>query len=435
MSQRHAAILAFLSALIVLVEPAQAQMEAAFDVDGKSRLHATVTDGDFYYDISVEPSATIQLLSDWSLTVIARAFADGGDRLEPGRPRQNSRSSFNRRLLVGDQLELDLREAYLAGYVGPAFLTIGKQQIVWGKADRIRVLDIVNPHSFREFFLPSFEQSRIPLWSVRAEAPVGPLQAETVFIPDRTYAEFPEAGGAFALTAAQFNPPEPLTGQPPTLAPAVNRRGGFDYGLRLSGLVAGWDVAALYFRHTEDAPQFNTFETEGQAIITPVFNRAHLVGASFSNAFGDITLRAELGYTFDRGLSSRNATNPSLIDQADSIAYVVGVDWYGIDDTLVTVQFFQDRILDAAPSNRRKVDNFVTAALNRSFENDTIRLGVRALTNLADDDVMVQAEGGYELADNLAIIVETAVFFGDRNGVFGQFKQESRISIGLRFGL
>ena len=72
--------------------------------------------------------------------------------------------------------------------------------------------------------------------------------------------------------------------------------------------------------------------------------------------------------------------------------------------------------------NRRKVDNFVTAALNRSFKNDTITLGVRA-------------EGGYELADNLAIIVETAVFFGDRNGVFGQFKQESRISIGLRFGL
>ena len=76
-----------------------------------------------------------------------RARAVSEDNLEPGRPEQRERSSFNRRWILGDAADAELREFYLDGQVGRTFLRIGKQQIVWGQADGLRVLDVVNPFS------------------------------------------------------------------------------------------------------------------------------------------------------------------------------------------------------------------------------------------------------------------------------------------------
>ncbi len=59
-----------------------------------------------------------------------------------------------------------LREAYLDfrwNFLGPNLLRLGKQQIVWGKADFFRLQDIVNPVDFAQhFFIEPFEDTRIP---------------------------------------------------------------------------------------------------------------------------------------------------------------------------------------------------------------------------------------------------------------------------------
>lgn len=49
-------------------------------------------------------------------------------------------------------------------------LKVGKQQIVWGRTDLFRVLDIINPVDFsRNNIYDELEDIRIPLWSVAAE--------------------------------------------------------------------------------------------------------------------------------------------------------------------------------------------------------------------------------------------------------------------------
>src|SRR6056297_1515114 len=62
-----------------------------------------------------------------------------------------------------------LRELYLDIYAGDWDIRAGKQQIVWGTADGIKLLDIVNPTDFREVVQNQFEDSRIPIWMVKAE--------------------------------------------------------------------------------------------------------------------------------------------------------------------------------------------------------------------------------------------------------------------------
>ena len=71
-----------------------------------------------------------------------------------------------------------LRELYLDTTL-PLFddegvlMRLGKQQVVWGTADGIKLLDIINPTDFRELVQNTFEDSRIPVWMLNLERNVG----------------------------------------------------------------------------------------------------------------------------------------------------------------------------------------------------------------------------------------------------------------------
>jgi len=61
---------------------------------------------------------------------------------------------------------------------------IGKQQVVWGKADGVKFLDIINPTDFRHWGQDSMEDSRIPLWMVTGEYAINDNSSlQVVFVP------------------------------------------------------------------------------------------------------------------------------------------------------------------------------------------------------------------------------------------------------------
>ena len=49
------------------------------------------------------------------------------------------------------EMEIGLREAYLDIYFNSVDVRIGKQQIIWGKADGVFITDIVSPKDLSEF--------------------------------------------------------------------------------------------------------------------------------------------------------------------------------------------------------------------------------------------------------------------------------------------
>jgi len=84
-----------------------------------------------------------------------------------------------------------LRELYVdTGFAGWDF-RVGKQQVVWGTADGIKLLDIINPTDYRELNQNAMEDSRIPVWMINAERNIGERsnvqliisQAETNKVP------------------------------------------------------------------------------------------------------------------------------------------------------------------------------------------------------------------------------------------------------------
>ena len=62
-----------------------------------------------------------------------------------------------------------LREAYVDTSHEDWLFRIGKQQVVWGTADGMKLLDSINPTDYSEMAQNQMEDSRIPVWMINAE--------------------------------------------------------------------------------------------------------------------------------------------------------------------------------------------------------------------------------------------------------------------------
>jgi len=81
-------------------------------------------------------------------------------------PEFNDRLDFMRELYV--------KKTFSLGDGKDLFLKIGKQQVVWGRTDLFRVLDVINPVDFsRNNIYDELSDIRIPMWIAQAEYRMG----------------------------------------------------------------------------------------------------------------------------------------------------------------------------------------------------------------------------------------------------------------------
>ena len=69
----------------------------------------------------------------------------------------------------------NLRELYVDMSGGDWEARLGKQQVVWGTADGMKLLDIINPTDYAEMAQDQMEDARIPVWALNLES--GSVQA------------------------------------------------------------------------------------------------------------------------------------------------------------------------------------------------------------------------------------------------------------------
>ncbi len=388
-------------------------------------------------ELVVTPEIGFDLTPSMRLTVIGRLRIDLEDDLEPGRPPQTSRSVLSRRLFVGDHGDVALREAYVDTEIGGTFLRLGKQQVVWGQADGLKVLDVLNPQSFREFILPDFEDSRIPLWMVNAEIPVGAAFLQIVWIPDRTYDDIPVAGATFAFTSPLIVPPVPA-GVPVIVRPIVRPDdflGDSDVGVRLSGFRGGWDLTLNYAYHYFDRPVVRREITPAAIIVRQSYARTHTLGGTFSTVVGDFTLRGEVGFSSDRFFLTNDPGDADGVERSGEVSYVLGLDYAGWRDWFISAQIFQSIVTGNSPGLvRDPVESTATLLVRRDFLNDALQAEVLIIHSLNVGDGVVQAKLDYEWRSDVHIKLGFDLFYGPSQGLFGQFDARDRLSLALAFG-
>ena len=311
----------------------------------------------------------------------------------------------------GEYLEedVDLREYFLLWDLGNFKIKAGRQQIVWGEADAIRISDIINPLDYSKDYTTTayglnWEDVRIPqrMIDITYVVPESPQQfeVEAVLNPEdsrvNTYSPYGElyygVPGELSLypmrdVLMSFGLPD-LGFTRTSMHDAVMRAiddanpdsnsASFSGGMRVRAVLGGWDTHLFYYYQRAQIPSFTSTGNFGGGMPFPwdafaddLGIRAHYphqstVGATF-NYFHDTSgtvFRGEFGYTIDQpytgerqgsfapGLEWGGWFNDSVVYK-DTIKYMLGFDrptWISFlnrtNTFFITGQFIHTLILN-----------------------------------------------------------------------------------------
>jgi hypothetical protein len=380
------------------------------------------------------PRLELDIGENGSLVLEARLRLDAEEELEPGTPALDSYAPISEPLTLGSAGTLELRDVYWESRFDAGIARLGKQQIVWGRLDGLKVLDVLNPQSFREFIVDDFGDSRISLWSAYVDVFAGAWRVEAAVIPDYTAHEIPEPGAWFELTAPRFRFGA-APGQP--ALPAVTDRGRSAaedgaLGLRLSRSLGRLDVSAVAYSGSDHEPLGRLRAAQGGAVVERYHERRELFGASVETSLGAFALRAEAALQPSRVFNTRGDGGLATA-RADQVSAGIAADVDGPLGLLINLQFLWDEILDA-PSDlvRPDRDRVATVFLRRSFAYETLGLEARWYHALDDGDDLYRLTLDYDLGDNSSLYLSGDWFTGTSSGLFGQFAARDRIVLGIR---
>lgn len=369
-------------------------------------------------------------------TLIVRTRLDGVDELSPKRPIQDSRSYWNRRAYIGNNADIELREFYIDTSFEDTDVRLGKQQVVWGQADGLRVLDVLNPVDYREFILPEVGDRRIPRWMLNVESPLGNGVLQLILAPDQTYDQLPPFDGAFGFSSRLLVPQAPAD-VPVTLLshqrPSRSIKDA-DAGVRWTNFISGWDISLNYLYHYQSQAVFYLAQNPTEVVVTPAYERSHLLGGTVSNAFGNFTFRGELGYSTDRYWVANPEQAATGVIASPELAYVAGLDYSGFSDTFLSFQIFQSYLTGWEEGViRNQTDTQATALVRHNLWNEILALEAFLIQSVSDKDGLLQLEARYQFSSALSGRLGADWFYGEKIGLFGQFKAANRVHMGLTY--
>jgi len=370
--------------------------------------------------------------SRWRLRLSGRARFDDADHLEPEESDTALYSGASAPLTVGDAGTLELRDAYLEGYLGRQLLRLGKQQIVWGALDGIKVLDALNPQSFREFILEDFGSSRTTLWSAYLDLTVADWRAELALIPDASMHRLPGPGAFFELRAPRFRfgaapgaAGLPVASDGPVLSVTEGTA-----ALRLSRSLGSVDLRLVALSGNDFEPLGRIRPVDGGAQLERFSRRRSLYGLGLEGAFGTIAWRTEVAFQPQRDVNVRTPAGLDTV-QRDQWRGAVGLDWAAPLDLFINLQYLIDD-LDSGPESllRPSRDHVFTAFLRRGFNYDRITAELRWYGESGRNDGLGKASLSWR-SGNTALTLAGETFYGDRRGLFGQFRERERVTLTL----
>ena len=206
------------------------------------------------------------------------------------------------------------------------------------------------------------------------------------------------------------------------------------FAARFSTFKGGWDLTLNYLYRFDNFPAIAKQIDSTGLTLTPTYHRTNTLGGSASNAFGDFIFRSEAVFNsaiyFDTQL-----THQSGIAPAKELAYVLGLDWSGLSNTLMSVQLFQSILLNDDDFLRDKIDTTLTLLARRTFLNESLLTEALWIYHLNDRDHLLRLKADYQWSTNITVGFFADMFSGKEDQLFGQFDQKDQIGLRIEFGL
>jgi len=364
---------------------------------------------------------------------------------------------------IVDPVNFELREAYvqLSGFLSKNLdITIGRQRIVWGTADKLNPTDNLNPYDLEDIL--DFGRHRGSDAINLNYYFNNNLSLQGVYIPIFQPANMPIGIYANALTHEMELPQGMVLNEfsDTILMPRYNLAQSSTAGLKFKGFVKGVDFSLSYVWGYDGLPfaTRNTFipvDTFGGININSQlsFSRTHIFGVDMATSIGGFGLWAEAAaFMPDKNVIMTNdfsAFYPSspvpvtmdslLLDSSEPyVRFVLGGDYNFSDGSYLNFQYMHGFINERGQGN---LNDYFFARYEKKFFNEKLKIApigggfiVTDWNNIKDNyTILFVPEIAYQATDNVEMSLSAAIIDGKGSGVFSNLNNFDMLMFKLKY--
>ena len=314
----------------------------------------------------------------------------------------------------------DLREFYLDLYLPGMDVRLGRQFVIWGVLEGIRVVDEINPMDFRELILPELLDYRIPLWTAKVDLYRGDNTLEFLWIPDLRFHKSAPRGSEWELFQTL-----PATTYPKSFDPRFS-----EFGVRWTRPFLGAEVGLSYFYTWDDFPttfrvisidDINSTEPVNDLPIWPTHTRIGMYGLTFTREIGGNILKGELAYVTDKyfAILDVDQDGDGYIDhdgeiQRDHIRWGIGYDfsWGGADFSPAFAQWI---ILDYSPLILQdQYDSSFNLFIRKPLRKRAAVFSLLLIQLINFEETYIKPKMTFDLGSHFQVAAGADIFYGQK---------------------
>jgi len=349
-------------------------------------------------------------IESWRARVSGHGFYDAAWSIQ-------GRGQYTENFLDDYEDELEFDEVYLAGSLFSKLdLKTGRQVVVWGKADNVRVTDIFNPLDNRIPGIVDIKYRRLPVTMTRLDYYIGNWNLSTIIVHEIRFDKIP-------VYNSEFYPGS--TPAPPEKDPSSFSFNTQQYGLAINGVFSGWDFS-LYQAWIFD-PRAHVSLKSGTPKL--VHNRLYMAGLTGNVASGNWLIKGEAAWW--HGLEFASVQDKEF----ERIDLMAGVEYTGISETMLSLEIVNRHIIGFDNRMKQPPDNAQQDLLQaafmvvRDFINDTVQM--KLLCSIfgaqAEDGAFERIQFDYDLTDHITLTGGVIFYQSGDQAAFANVGDNDRI--------
>jgi len=342
---------------------------------------------------------------------------------------------------MSQNLDISLNQLYFDLFFDNFDLRIGKQQIIWGKADGVFITDVISPGDKQNFILPDFDEIRIALNALKLDYYMGNSTVELVLIPTFTAAILPKQGSIWTPQKTDF-PIETIIDNDNERV--ENKLENGEIALKYSYLSGFVDFEVMGAYLWGDLPAKHIYpildiakSKPVKVVIKPEYHRLPLLGGSFSKAVFGAVLRGEFAYYFDKKFPSGDISDfqnfpKEGLQTRNYVHYLLGYDhsWWGVN---VSMQGIQEYIVKYDSNiHKDEFSDTFTFLASKTFLGENLKTSMFIYCGINDNDFLIRPKISYDFGDGFNALLGANIFVGDK-GNFGQYDSNDMIYAKIRY--
>ncbi len=341
--------------------------------------------------------------------------------------------SFNatHNALLKERTGFDLRESYLDHRKQNWGFRLGRQLVIWGVADGVRITDLVSPMDMTEFLAQDYDDIRMPVNALRFFVFNEKMKLELLVVPTFEGYRLP-ADIRNPWNVLPKNTSQSFVWSEEGSSPKLSFS-NIEYGGKLSFALPGVDFSLASLHTWNKMPVITYRPTTTHVEVSPQYYRMGFFGGDVSKPLGPFILRGEMAFNVDKHFSYKPETGNMAQKGFNTVNYLVGVDWYAPHEWTVMTQFSSESILGYENQIAQPHHNsLLTLNVSKKLLDNTLQFSNFTYFDLNHKGWYSRFTSSYDLNDHIRLSAGYD-WFGGTEGVFGMYKNNSEIWIRARY--